>query len=142
MMNKTEGLIAYFETLTPESVAAMGECYADDAYFCDPFNEVQGLHAIQAIFTDMFHKVQQPKFKITDSFAGEQGIVLVWDFTYAVKLLRHTTFRIHGNSVVKFNVQGKVNYHRDYWDSSAELYAKLPVIGLLFRGLRRAFSSK
>lgn len=142
MMKDTEKLIQYFETLSLVKVAEMGDYYAQDAYFCDPFNEVHCLQDIQAIFTDMFHKLDQPAFKITDVFQAEQGVVLIWDFTFNVKLLRLMPFKIHGNSVLKFNPQGKVCYHRDYWDSSAELYAKLPLFGLIFRGLRLLFSNK
>jgi hypothetical protein len=142
MMQDTEKLIRYFETLGLDKVAEMGDHYAKDAYFCDPFNEVHCLQDIQAIFIDMFHKLDQPAFKITDVFQTEQGVVLVWDFNFNVKLLRVMPFKIRGNSVLKFNAQGKVSYHRDYWDSSAELYAKLPLIGFIFRGLRLLFSSK
>ena len=33
--------------------------------------------------------------------------------------------------------RGKVVYHRDYWDTAEELYAKLPLLGGLMRFLRR-----
>ena len=36
---------------------------------------------------------------------------------------------------------GKVNYHRDYWDTGEELYMKLPAIGTLMRGLRRVLAA-
>jgi hypothetical protein len=32
---------------------------------------------------------------------------------------------------------GRIAYHRDYWDTGEELYAKLPVIGIAIRFLRR-----
>ena len=35
----------------------------------------------------------------------------------------------------------QVNYHRDYWDAAEELYMKLPVLGMLMRGLRRALAA-
>ncbi|MGZ8256512.1 MAG: nuclear transport factor 2 family protein [Gallionella sp.] len=137
----TENLALFFEHLQPQDVARMSNFYADDAYFCDPFNEVHKLTDIQKIFTDMFAKLQQPRFKILNTYLSDEGAVLVWEFSFKVKFLRMHDYVIQGNSVLKFDAHGKVNYHRDYWDSSAELYAKLPFIGILFRGLRRAFSS-
>jgi steroid Delta-isomerase len=137
----TEKLVILFENLQPSDVTRMADFYADDAYFCDPFNEVNTLAEIQKIFRDMFAKLQQPRFKILNTYLSDEGAVLVWEFSFQVKFWRNHTLLIHGNSVLKFDPHGKVNYHRDYWDSSAELYAKLPLIGALFRGLRRVFAS-
>ena len=36
-----DDIIAWFESLTPESVARTGDYYSPDAYFKDPFNEVR-----------------------------------------------------------------------------------------------------
>jgi hypothetical protein len=44
---------------------------------------------------------------------------------------------IHGVSHIRFDASGKVNYHRDYWDTGEELYAKVPVLGWLIRRLKR-----
>ena len=45
---------------------------------------------------------------------------------------------IRGGSLLRFDAQGLVQEHRDYWDTAEELYEKLPVLGVLMRGLRRA----
>jgi len=38
---------------------------------------------------------------------------------------------------VRFGADGRVTYHRDYWDAAGELYAKLPLVGPLMRFLAR-----
>jgi len=48
---------------------------------------------------------------------------------------------IRGVTHLKFGTDGKVNYHRDYWDAAEELYMKLPVIGRLMRGLRKILAA-
>jgi len=35
-----------------------------------------------------------------------------------------------------------VTYHRDYWDTAEELYAKLPLLGGLMRLLRRRLAAR
>ena len=45
---------------------------------------------------------------------------------------------IRGVSHLRFGDDGKVTYHRDYWDTGEELYGKLPLIGGAVRFLRRA----
>ena len=44
---------------------------------------------------------------------------------------------IHGASHRRFATDGRVVYHRGYWDVAEELYEKLPVLGILMRWLKR-----
>lgn len=135
-------LIAFYQELTPESVARFPEFYSDDAYFKDPFNEVHGVQAISRIFSHMFRQVEAPSFVVTERIVGTNGVMLAWEFRYRVRLLRRgETQLMRGVSHLRFAADGKVNYHRDYWDAAEELYAKLPVIGGMMKCLQRAFAS-
>jgi hypothetical protein len=48
---------------------------------------------------------------------------------------------MRGVSHLRFDAEGRVDYHRDYWDAAEELYMKLPAIGLLMRGLRKVIAA-
>ena len=45
--------------------------------------------------------------------------------------------RIHGSSHLRFAHDGRVAYHRDYWDAAEELYETLPLLGSLLRWIKR-----
>ena len=45
---------------------------------------------------------------------------------------------IRGATHLRFAADGRVSFHRDYWDAAEELYEKLPLLGSLMRGLKRA----
>lgn len=138
----TDKLIEFYQGLDPEGIARFPEFYSGDAYFKDPFNEVRGVAAIQRIFTHMFEQVGEPRFVVSEKVVADNGVMLVWDFHYRAKLLgKEVAQVIRGASHLKFDAGGRVNYHRDYWDAAEELYMKLPVIGMLMRGLRRAMSA-
>ena len=135
-------LIDFYQQLTPEHIERMPELYSADAYFKDPFNEVRGVTAIQAIFRHMFHQLDSPRFVVTDRLADAHGALLVWEFSFRVARWRGETIQtIRGASHLRFDGDGKVNYHRDYWDAAEELYATLPLIGAIMRRLRSAFST-
>ncbi len=135
-------LVAFYHDLTPESIARFPEFYSADAYFKDPFNEVRGVEAIQRIFRHMFQQVETPRFVVTERVADAHGVMLVWEFCYRVRLWgRGETQVMRGVSHLKFAADGRVNYHRDYWDAAEELYMKLPAIGSLMRGLRRMLAA-
>lgn len=131
-------LVAVFEGLTQESLATLGELYAPDAYFRDPFNEVRGVAAILQIFADMYTRLADCRFHILETVADDRGAVLTWDLRFRFRSLqRETQQTIHGASHLKFDATGRIAYHRDYWDAADELYAKLPLIGALMRYLKR-----
>jgi steroid Delta-isomerase len=135
-------LIDFYQTLTPESVSRFPSFYADNAWFKDPFNEVRGLPAIQRIFTHMFRQVAEPRFVITEQVVDAGGAMLVWELCFRVRRWgREETMMMRGVSHLKFDGSGKVIFHRDYWDTAEELYMKLPVLGGLMRGLRRALAA-
>ena len=129
---------AYWENLTRERVDALGEVYAPDAYFRDPFNEVRGTAELQRVFDHMYDSLDEPRFTITETLLEGDAAVLIWDFSFRVKKWKpEVTQAIHGLSHVRFGPDGRVTYHRDYWDAAGELYAKLPLVGPLMRYLAR-----
>ena len=131
-------LVNYWQTLTPATVAAIATIYTTDAYFRDPFNDVTGIDKIRHIFADMFVRLDEPKFNIVETIEESHGALLVWDFTFRLKTLKpQLTRRIHGTSHIRFAADGRVEYHRDYWDAAGELYEQLPVVGSLMRWLKK-----
>ena len=131
-------LVDYYEALTRETAAGLGDVYADDAAFKDPFNDVRGVDAVRRVLMHMFDDLTEARFVIREAVAEKDQAFLVWDFSFKVRRWQPEVGRhIHGASHIRFNAAGKVDYHRDYWDAGEELYEKLPVFGVLVRWVRR-----
>ena len=129
---------AYFESISPADVPRLGTIYTEDAYFRDPFNEVTGVSEIARIFGAMFEHLDDVRFTILETVADDGGAMLTWDMSYRVRKWRpHQRQVIHGATHLRFAPDGRIAYHRDYWDAAEELYEKLPLIGPLMRWLRR-----
>ncbi|MCM2289488.1 MAG: nuclear transport factor 2 family protein [Sulfuritalea sp.] len=137
-MNDPQALIYWFEHLSPETIDQLPEFYAADAEFKDPFNAARGTDAIAHIFRHMFRQVDQPRFVVGSRFEGPDGVMLLWDFHFRTRgPLSPQAMTVRGATHLRFNAAGKVVLHRDYWDAAEELYAKLPLLGGLMRGLQR-----
>jgi steroid delta-isomerase len=131
-------LVAFYETLTRETAAGLGDVYADSASFKDPFNDVRGIEALRHVLMHIFDDLTDARFVIGEAVTQGDQAFLIWDFTFKVRRWQPGVERlIHGASHVRFNAAGKVDYHRDYWDAGEELYEKLPVFGALVRWVRR-----
>ena len=134
----TARIVAFFAQLAPADAERIGEFYAADAHFRDPFNDVRGTAEIARVFRHMFEQLADCRFVITETVVGDAGAFLVWDFTFRIRSWKPDETRtVHGVTHVRFAEDGKVSYHRDYWDAASELYAKLPVIGPVMRFLQR-----
>ncbi len=130
--------VRYFEQLTPADLPRLSDFYAADARFKDPFNEVQGLPAIEAIFRHMYASLEAPRFVVTGQVQQGPQCFLLWDFHFRFRRFdTRTEQRVRGSSHIVFDEQGRVTLHRDYWDAAEELYEKLPWIGGLMRWLKR-----
>jgi ketosteroid isomerase-like protein len=134
-------VVGFFEQLTPGDLARLGEFYAADARFKDPFNEVQGLPAIEAVFAHMYRALDAPRFVIREIAAEGERCFLTWEFLFRFKrFARDREQVVRGASMLVFGPDGRIALHRDYWDAAEELYEKLPAVGALMRWLKRRAS--
>ena len=130
-------LARFFETMTPQSLEAMGTVYATQARFKDPFNEVRGLPAIRRIFSHMYEALEDPRFVVTGRMEQGDQVFLEWDFNFRFRRFdRERVQTIRGATHLRLDNQGLITLHRDYWDAAEELYEKLPLVGTLMRWLK------
>jgi hypothetical protein len=137
MSSTLEPLLAWYASLTPDSVNRVGEFYAADAQFRDPFNDVRGVPAIEAVLHHMFAHSDKPRFIIGERIVQHQQAFVTWTF---VCTLRGKVYEVVGGTHFRFCADGLVTLHRDYWDAAEELLQKLPLVGAPIRWLRRRFA--
>jgi ketosteroid isomerase-like protein len=129
-------VIDFFQSISVDSAQTLSLIYTEDVWFKDPFNEVEGIEQVSHIFTHMFEQVDAPRFVVTHSVLQDDQAFLTWDFLFRMRRFSDDEQCIRGASHVRFASDGRVAYHRDYWDAAEELYEKLPVVGSLMRWLK------
>ena len=97
-------LIALYEQLSPEHLAALDAYYAPDAHFKDPFNDVRGVPAIRKSFAHMF-AAGSARFAVTQHIAGGDQAFLGWEFLSYAPLAPAGEQCIHGATLVRFDAQ-------------------------------------
>jgi ketosteroid isomerase-like protein len=130
----------FFTDMTPAHLARLGDVYTDQAWFKDPFNEVQGLDAVRGIFQHMYDSLNQPRFIVTTRVVQGRQCFLTWDFVFGLRG-QTTEITVRGASHLMLapgsDGRWRIEHHRDYWDVAEELYEKLPLLGGLMRWLKR-----
>ena len=130
-------VVDFFEALAPADVEQLAQHYAADARFKDPFNEVRGVAAIQRVFAHMFEALEAPRFVVREIVLQGDQCFLTWDFLFRLRRFAGGEQVVRGATHLRFDAEGRVALHRDYWDAAEELYEKLPGVGALMRWLKR-----
>ena len=86
----------------------------------------------------MFATTDAPRFVVTDCIEQGEQAMLGWAFHFA---LRGRALTVRGVTHLRFDADGRVVLHRDYWDAAEELYEKLPVVGGLMRLIKRRLAT-
>lgn len=120
-----------YQSLASTEIADVESLYTTDVHFEDPSHAIQGKAALIRYFGKMFRKLHQCSFKFHSTIADGSNVCLTWTmFFNHPKLSGGETIRVEGASYLKTR-NGKIYYHRDYFDLGAMLYEHLPVVGII-----------
>lgn len=128
----------YFETIEPPSVDRLDDLAIEAMIFEDPFNKLQLRSDVKRVFQEMFDQMDNPAFKVlsTSWSPDRESVILKWRFTGRAHKLGPVDF--DGMSEVRFNEDGKVVSHIDFWDAGTHFYEKIPVLGFFIRLIKRS----
>ena len=131
-------MCAYYEALSPDNLSGLLDCYAPDAHFVDPFNDVRGRAAIEAVMRDMFEHLASPRFTVLQTVSEGTTAFVVWRFEFR---MNGRPCAFEGASRLKFDERGLIAEHQDFWDPARGLYEYFPLFGRVFAWLRRRCAS-
>ena len=132
--------IDLYQQLDHSQLHRLDEVYSQDIIFEDPLHYVEGLTALTGYFEHMYANVLGCNFKITNHFSAAdnpQQAALYWTMQLRHKKLnggQSITVKGHSQLVAR---QGKIIYHRDYFDLGNMLYEQLPFLGALIRKVKQ-----
>ena len=137
MHTRFSQIAEWFQTLSAASLDQIEGIYASDAVFIDPFNHLNGLASVRAVYQHMFDTLEHPRFVVTTTVSSGHQAFMTWDFLFKC---RGQAQKISGCTQFELNDQGLIVLHRDYWDASQQVYEKIPLLGSVLRMLRRKLS--
>ncbi|MDK9557816.1 nuclear transport factor 2 family protein [Marinobacter sp. M216] len=125
-----------FNELDKGNLNKLSEVYSEDIQFQDPLGSVQGLDALTQYFASAYANAISCRFEFSEPVVDGSFSAVPW-----VMHLRHK--RINGGREIQVDgishlriANGKVCYHRDYFDAGQLLYENLPVVGGVIRWIK------
>lgn len=124
-----------FRDFKPQAVSDGARwLYSPDIYFNDGFVELKGSDAVARYLGRSAEQTAEIKVEVEELTKLEAGVYVRWVMTFTTK--GGTTVVAPGISHLRFNSDGRITYHRDYWDAGSALAEFVPVAGALLRAVK------
>lgn len=129
----------FFATMTAESVRTKTrQVYAEQAWFNDTLKTLTGAAAIEAYFLTTTTNMESMTVRFDDVAESSGDYYFRWVMDVKLKKLRKgETLRSVGVTHVRFDEQGRVVMHQDYWDAAAGLFEHVPMLGGAIRAIKK-----
>lgn len=136
-----ERFTEFFRDVTAESVRAKTRTtYAPDAYLNDTLKTVRGADAIEEYFLETAKNTRFVRATVQEVAEADQTTYVRWvmDVQFAA-FRKGETIRTIGVTQLRFDTDGRILIHQDFWDPAAGFYEHLPVLGPAIRWIKSKF---
>lgn len=110
------------------------EVYAEKAFFNDTLKTVHGVDQVEQYLLASAEAIEEGKVEFLDLVAKEGSYYFRWAMTLRFKRFakgepKHSVGMTH----IRFDSDGKVVLHQDFWDSTGGLFEHFPGLGWILR---------
>lgn len=137
-MDLVDKVKVFFQTSSAENLdQKVPEFYDAQVEFTDPVHHLKGEPEVRKYYAGLYKNVKKIRFDFTHTYQDKDTVIAVWTMTLETpKLKGGEPVSVDGNSVIRFNSEGKAIYHRDYFDMGAFLYENIPGLGYVIRTIK------
>ncbi len=129
-------LVDNMEAFNVEGAAAVeriAELYSFDVFFQDPIQTLTGLEPFLETNRRMMARAKSLEVQIGELVEGNDQIFVSWKMRFSPKM--GPAIAIEGCTHCRIGADGKINYHRDYWDLLGSVMDGMPVVAPIYRML-------
>ncbi|GGC71740.1 nuclear transport factor 2 family protein [Marinobacter halophilus] len=131
-----ERFCSLFNELDKGNLHKLQDVYGEDILFRDPFGEASGLDELTSYFAGAYANVIRCRFRFETPVIQRGWCTIPWVMELQHKRIKGgKPVEVEGISHLEIR-DGRVRYHRDYFDAGQLLYENLPVVGGVIRWLK------
>ena len=127
-VERFQSLLSDFKA--PDFKERVGEVYADDVFFNDTLKTVRGAETVEEYLGASADAVEVGTVEFLDLVVSEGNYYFRWQMNIEFKRFAKGQLTTSvGMTHVRFDADGKVALHQDFWDSTGGLFEHVPVVG-------------
>lgn len=129
---------ALWSDMDPQSVAERArKTYAEDSYLYDTVKLLRGRGAIADYLQATAQRAAGVQVRIEETVRNGPSFYLRWVMEIEWKAFgKGRRTRSVGVSLLRFNANGEVLLHHDFWDLADGIYEHLPLLGTVLRWIK------
>ncbi|MCO4821616.1 MAG: DUF2358 domain-containing protein [Flavobacteriaceae bacterium] len=113
------------------------QLYAEKLYFNDTFKIINNIDDLVEHIVNTAKQVKSTTVEVLDVAKSGSDYYVRWVMVMEFKVKRKDIYsKSIGMSQLRFNADGKIIFHQDYWDSTEGFFQHLPYIGYFIRKVR------
>ncbi|HAT41208.1 MAG TPA: nuclear transport factor 2 family protein [Rheinheimera sp.] len=121
--------VAFYNQLNSKNLATLETVYDTRVQFIDPVHSIQGRDALQRYFQHAYERLNYSRFEVKHAVGDEERGFLSWQMQFAHPAIGGGQPQLlDGCSELVRGADGKVHYHRDYYDLTQLVYQHVPVL--------------
>jgi SnoaL-like domain len=120
-----------------ELVDNIAKAYAEKIYFNDTVVTLHERSELQKYLQNTQEALDAMSFEVLETYEKNNDVLARWSMRTQFTILgQHRDVHSLGISHLRFDKDGKIILHQDYWDSTQGFYQHIPVIGGLLRWIK------
>jgi hypothetical protein len=136
-IRRFEGFLAGLNEKT--AIEETDHVYARDAYLNDTLKTLHGAPAIRDYFLRTAKGLDSMTVRFDDLAVAGRDYYFRWTMDTRMKrLARGKTVRTIGVTLVRFDREGRVILHQDFWDSAQGVWNHVPLVGAVISWIKSA----
>jgi len=137
--NRIEFTKKFFNYLNPATMNLVDDFYHPDSILLDPIGRQVGRKEVKDYYASIYGPVTSIVFEFGETIEQGDRMSLPWTMHFkSKKLKRNKLISVEGISMIRFDKEtGQAIHHQDYYDVGAMVHEHIPVIGGLFRWVKK-----
>ena len=131
-------MLALFEKYTETNLREnIQKVYAKNVYFRDAFKQLNTAAEIEEYMVAGLAPIEGAEFQFNNVMRKGIDFYFDWTMRLDLKTPKGSWEESIGISRMRFNSEGKVVFHQDYWDPTDIVYKRIPIVRQLIAYVKR-----
>lgn len=131
-LQRLENFVSFYNRLSAQDLSILAQLYHPEVRFIDPVHQMDGLDALQQYFAHAYDRLDSCTFA-AHAMAGQQQQGFVsWQMQFSHQAIAAgALITVDGCTELHWHQDGRIIYHRDYYDLTQMVYQHVPVVAWL-----------
>lgn len=129
---RLQQFVDFYNGLSANNIASVSRIYHPDVVFIDPVHQIKGGDALERYFAHAYARLSSCQFVPLQQLAQTDLGFISWRMRLSHPAINQGHLvELDGCTELRWHQDGRIIYHRDYYDLTEMVYRHIPLLGWL-----------